>query len=165
MEKGYIYILRAGGFLKIGKTSNGDVKKRVGAIVQNLPLTSFGFYFREFEDYHGVEKKLHQLLGKVRVKGEWFIHDLSFIRISKRKEAYDISIGGVEFVDWKYQKLPLRGVGRVMALAMSQEECGILTTGFHPGEMDYFNAWNNRFMMGKLKLGHRLYNEVHEEIN
>lgn len=74
--KKVIYLISDGYYIKIGKTTHRNVKKRLGKIqtgnARKLELLKI------YEDNNDSEKELHELFNNYRMCGEWFNIDLSF---------------------------------------------------------------------------------------
>ena len=84
-KRGYVYLIRAGVFYKIGIAENLD--NRLKAFKTSVPQEIKLIIGRKVKDYRGVERKLHRLFEKKSVKGEWFKLDKEDIK--KIKEILD----------------------------------------------------------------------------
>lgn len=71
---GYVYILRAGPYYKIGRARSIDT--RVKQIALQLPFPIELLHTIESPDYIAAEHALHNLFAADRTNGEWFrLHD------------------------------------------------------------------------------------------
>ena len=81
---GYIYVLRAGDYYKIGRAKNPD--SRIRQLKIQLPFPVEVVYLFACEDYVAAEAYYHWLFASERVNGEWFLmeeHDLAPFRIQE----------------------------------------------------------------------------------
>lgn len=69
-NKECIYLIESDGCYKIGKTK--DVKKRSKTIKLLLPKKSKLLTYAFVENYHEVEKAMHEKFDHLRLNGEWF---------------------------------------------------------------------------------------------
>lgn len=67
---GYVYLLRAGAFYKIGKSAN--VEKRFSQIKLQLPFPSQLIAYCPADDMNEAERSWHRFFEKQRRNGEWF---------------------------------------------------------------------------------------------
>ena len=68
---GYLYVLRAGDYYKIGHTKNPDARLKTLKI--QLPFPVEVVYVIPCEDAPAAESWFHWLFSKERVNGEWFL--------------------------------------------------------------------------------------------
>lgn len=67
---GYVYFLRSGPYVKIGKTTNLD--ERIKTLRIQLPFEVELVHAVECRDHHEVESSFHEMFKDHRVNGEWF---------------------------------------------------------------------------------------------
>lgn len=67
---GFIYILQAGRWFKIGRTT--DLGRRLKELRIQLPFKASLVYAAEVPQVKGCEQILHELFAKRRLNGEWF---------------------------------------------------------------------------------------------
>lgn len=84
-EKGFVYFIRAGDFIKIGFSD--DPRKRLAALQSAHPhlLEMIGFMPGTMDD----EYRIHCIFGLLHVRGEWFNDDPSireFLRKTKGRK-------------------------------------------------------------------------------
>ena len=70
---GYVYVLSAGPYVKVGRTKNPD--NRIKALKIQLPFPVGVEAVIPCEDHVSAERYLHHFMRRERVNGEWF--DLS----------------------------------------------------------------------------------------
>lgn len=70
---GYVYLIRASGLYKIGKTKS--LKDRTSYFATKMPVEVETIHTFSSQDHHMAEKKLHKKYAEFRKTGEWF--DLS----------------------------------------------------------------------------------------
>ena len=66
----FVYVLKAGPFYKIGKTTN--VTRRIAELAIQLPFPVELFKVINSDDASGSEKQLHHDYARYRRNGEWF---------------------------------------------------------------------------------------------
>lgn len=70
---GFIYLLNAGEYWKIGKTTNPDARLERLAIQLPFPCEQLGLFGpMSLEGMDSAEKDLHRRFSERRVNGEWF---------------------------------------------------------------------------------------------
>ena len=69
-QPGYVYLLKGGGFYKIGCSKNVD--KRTVALATKLPFVVEELCRITTADRFGTEHRLHEQFADKRVNGEWF---------------------------------------------------------------------------------------------
>lgn len=72
-RKGYVYVLKAGPFYKIGVSK--DVAKRVKQLSTLPPFDLEIIHTIWTEDSYGLEAELHEYFNSKRKNGEWFTLD------------------------------------------------------------------------------------------
>ena len=91
-EHGFVYVLQAGEFYKIGVSKHVD--SRIKQLATLPPFDLELICTIETADMYGLEKVMHMRFDHVRVKGEWFeldSHDVDAIRAfaANRREVDD----------------------------------------------------------------------------
>lgn len=79
-QAGYVYVLRGGGFYKIGRAK--DPHKRAETLAIQLPYESDLVGYVHAPDYRALEAELHERFAHKRKNGEWFDlgpEDLAYI--------------------------------------------------------------------------------------
>jgi hypothetical protein len=69
-KPGFIYVLKAGPFYKIGLTKDPDVRRKALAVA--LPYKDQVIFTIPVPDMFGHERYLHELFAHKRANGEWF---------------------------------------------------------------------------------------------
>jgi hypothetical protein len=69
---GYVYLLRAGLFYKIGMTTRDDPERRLREIRLQLPFPIKEVHRIATDDPEGIERYWHQRFSERRKNGEWF---------------------------------------------------------------------------------------------
>jgi len=70
-KPGYVYVIRAGDYFKIGRT--GNVDSRLAQIRTACPLAAGLVMAQEVADPIRLEAELHKEFALHRVHGEWFV--------------------------------------------------------------------------------------------
>lgn len=90
---GYVYILGAPDFYKIGRAK--DVDSRVKQLAIQLPWAVDVIHTIPCEDYARSERALHERFSDRRANGEWFLlgeGDLEYIKSIKRMRGSDAAL-------------------------------------------------------------------------
>lgn len=84
---GYVYVLRAGDYYKIGRAKDAD--SRIRQLKIQLPFPVEVAYLFPCEDYVATEAFYHRLYADVRVNGEWFLlgQQLASFEIMKDRDG------------------------------------------------------------------------------
>ena len=80
-KRGWIYIIRANKYYKIGRAQKPI--ERYSQLATLPPWPTEVVHTFESEDYYVMEKELHDLFSPKRVNGEWFAlddNDVEFLR-------------------------------------------------------------------------------------
>lgn len=80
-QEGYVYLLAAGGFHKIGRAK--DPRKRTETLAIQLPYQTELVFAVKSDDYVALEAELHTIFAGKRKNGEWFElsdEDLEYIK-------------------------------------------------------------------------------------
>jgi len=91
-RSGWVYILRAGPYYKIGQSKN--VAKRIKQISPKMPFKVSLLYKIYTADRYALEDKLHARYEEYRVNGEWFklpqraLDELRILAQASSKEAF-----------------------------------------------------------------------------
>lgn len=79
---GFVYFLSSEFGYKIGCTK--DIDKRLNTFGVQLPFKVELHSYIATKNYTGLERELHVMMGKRRIKGEWFnLSDEDFIELDK----------------------------------------------------------------------------------
>lgn len=84
VEIGFVYLIRAGRFYKIGKTNAAGRRER--EIALQLPDRAVTVHVIRTDDPSGIKSYWHQRFGAKRRNGEWFDLDRSEVAIFKRRK-------------------------------------------------------------------------------
>ena len=76
---GWIYILRAGDYYKIGRSQ--DPVNRYSQLATLPPWPTEIVHTFETENYHAIEKDLHDIFASKRANGEWFALDAEDVEL------------------------------------------------------------------------------------
>lgn len=86
-NRGWVYLLEAGGMYKIGITK-GDVSRRVKGIQTSCPFLISVVCSWYHEDAKGQESDLHSMFERERLVGEWFNLSLGDVEYLKRHAVF-----------------------------------------------------------------------------
>ena len=83
-KHGWIYVLRAGDYYKIGRAQNPV--DRYSQLATLPPWPTEIVHMFETENYHAIEKDLHDLFSAKRANGEWFALDTEDVELLRSLE-------------------------------------------------------------------------------
>lgn len=84
-DSGYVYLLRAGKFYKIGRTNS--LGRREYEVALQLPEKAKTIHFIQTDDPVGIEAYWHKRFENKRKRGEWFELSSEDVRAFKRRKS------------------------------------------------------------------------------
>lgn len=99
MYNEFVYILRAGDYFKIGKTT--DFSKRIGQLKIQLPFKTQLFKVINTNDCTKLENYFHKAYSSVRVNGEWFkLSEHDVVMLTLYPCTVDVNDGAETYNAW-----------------------------------------------------------------